>query len=142
MRESGGRRIKRSISVSMRSIKFADRELLDRLKTVTLIQDFVESIIQTSSNASGLTINSSKTTNISLFRNYLHAFLKKNKSIHKHGFDFLVRELQPSDGGLPIEVYVFSNSLDLESYENIQAEIFDHIIASLKFFDLDVFQKL
>ncbi len=147
MRESGGRRIKRSISISMRSIKFCDREMLERLKSINLVRDYVESLITQVEGSliqdeNEFPINSAKATNIGVFRNYLQAYLKRNKSLHKHGFDFLVRELQPSDGGLPIEIYVFTNSVDLEVYETIQAEIFDHIIASLTFFDLAAFQKL
>ena len=148
MRESGGRRIKRSISISMRSIKFANRELLSRLRQIPLIQDYIDNQIKIFEAAGALNedastplINTAKTTNIGLFRNYLNAYLKKNKLIHKHGFDFLVRELQPSDGGLPIEIYVFSNATETEIYENLQAEIFDHVIASLEFFELAVFQK-
>lgn len=148
MRESGGRRIKRSISISMRSIRFCDQELLERLKKIHLIQNYVESLVTNLSRFpavdedSDLIINTARATNIGVFRTYLNIYLKRNKFIHKHGFEFLVRELQPSDGGLPIEIYVFSNDTDLETYENIQAEIFDHIIASLPFFDLAVFQKL
>lgn len=144
MRESGGRRIKRSISISMRSVRFCDASLLEQLKDIELIQEYIQSLRTALPEEEGeaLPINYSKVTNVGVFRSYLHAYLKKNKSLHKHGFDFLVRELQPSDGGLPIEVYVFSNNLDLETYENVQAEIFDHIIASLKFFDLAVFQKI
>lgn len=143
MRESGGRRIKRSISISMRSIRFCDIGLLEELRPISLIKDEVEVLLKNfSKTGDKWLINEAGTTNMSLFRKYVHAYLKKNKSLHKHGFDFIVRELQPGDGGLPLEIYVFSSHLDLESYEALQSEIFDHIIASLKYFQLDVFQKL
>ncbi len=147
MRESGGRRIKRSINIAMRSIRFVDQDFLERMQSIDLIRDYAQSQLSdlegvTDSADTSALINNSRTTNIGLFRNYLSAYLKKNKSLHKHGFDSLVRELQPTDGGLPIEIYVFSTSTDLETYENLQAEIFDHIIASLKYFDLELFVKI
>jgi miniconductance mechanosensitive channel len=78
-------------------------------------------------------------TNIGTFRAYVDAYLKNNEMIHK-GMTFMVRQLQPGPTGLPIEIYVFSNDTAWSRYEALQADIFDHLFAIVKEFDLNVFQ--
>jgi miniconductance mechanosensitive channel len=80
-------------------------------------------------------------TNVEVFRAYLEAYLRNHPGIHTDGLDFLVRELDPSPTGLPIEIYVFTKTTAWLEYERIQAEIFDHLLATAGFFDLRVFQE-
>ena len=79
-------------------------------------------------------------TNIGTFRAYIQAYLRNNSNIHKD-MTFLVRQLSPNSNGVPIEIYVFSNDTNWISYESIQADIFDHLLAVIKEFDLRVFQN-
>ena len=85
-------------------------------------------------------VNGRRQTNIGVFRAYLKGYLKRNPNINQD-MTFLVRHLQPTDKGLPIEVYVFSKVQSWAEYENIQADIFDHILAAIPAFDLRIFQS-
>ena len=85
-------------------------------------------------------INRRALTNIGTFRAYICAYLRNNANIHKD-MTFLVRQLTPSSNGIPIEIYVFSNDTDWINYESIQADIFDHLLAAIKEFDLRIFQN-
>lgn len=146
MSESGGRRIKRSINIDMNSVKFADKELLNKLGNFHLIKDYVEQKekeLQDYNNKLGLNeeivINTKKQTNLGIFRKYLEAYLHMMPTIHED-MTFLVRHLQPTEKGIPMEIYVFSNKQEWSAYESIQADIFDHVLAIIKEFDLNVFQ--
>jgi len=147
MSESGGRRIKRSISIDMSSIKFCDEEMLDRYQKYQLITDYVKSrrTEVTADNESrkidtSELINGRRLTNIGTFRAYLGEYLRQNKDITQE-MTFLMRQLQPTENGLPLEIYVFSADKDWINYEGIQADIFDHLLAALPMFDLRVFQR-
>ena len=85
-------------------------------------------------------MNGRALTNIGTFRAYIQAYLRNNSNIHKD-MTFLVRQLSPGPNGVPIEIYVFSNDTDWINYESIQADIFDHLLAAIKEFDLRVFQN-
>jgi miniconductance mechanosensitive channel len=85
-------------------------------------------------------VNGRNMTNVGTFRAYVIAYLKNHPKIHQH-MTFLVRQLQPTETGLPIEIYVFSNDQVWANYEAIQADIFDHILAVVPLFDLQVFQN-
>ena len=85
-------------------------------------------------------LNSRNLTNIGTFRAYIVAYLRNHENISEN-MTFLVRQLPPSENGLPIEIYVFSNDNEWINYENIQSDIFDHLIASTKYFDLRIFQN-
>lgn len=147
MKESGGRRIKRSISIDMTSIKFCDTELLDKFRGNRFLTKYIEDKekeIDEYHKEFNITpddpINSRKLTNLGTFRIYIEEYLKSNKNIHEN-MTFLVRHLKPNENGLPIEIYVFSNDQIWVNYEKIQADIFDHILAVLSFFELRVFQN-
>ncbi len=147
MEESGGRRIKRSINIDMRSIRFCDDELMERLSHFYLLKDYLrdkQEEIDTHNKKLKLedkdVFNGRKQTNLGIFRQYLKAYLQQNPNIHQN-MTFLVRHLQPTEKGLPIEIYVFSKDQRWAYYESIQADIFDHIIAMLPQFDLKVFQS-
>ena len=146
MSQSGGRRIKRALYLDMNSIKFLDDQLIQNLMTIDYLKDYLfqkqqEIEIYNKKNQCDTTqsINGRRLTNIGTFRAYLNHYLKHHPKIHTN-MTFLVRHLQPSPHGLPIEIYVFSNDQVWANYEAIQADIFDHIIAVVPIFDLRVFQ--
>ncbi len=146
MKESGGRRIKRSLFLDMTSIQFCTDEMLEKFSKFTLLREYLESRQQEieAHNKEGQVdpsqlINGRRQTNIGVFRAYIVSYLKANPKIHKD-MTFLVRQLQPTPQGLPMEIYVFSNDQVWANYEGIQADIFDHILAAVPEFGLRVFQ--
>jgi miniconductance mechanosensitive channel len=148
MRESGGRRIMRSLYIDMNSIKFCNTELLERLCKIDLIHPYVNSRMeeiaqfqQAHANEIDSALDGPQITNIEIFRKYIEAYLKSRTDIHREGMDLLVRSLAPSPNGLPVEVYVFTKSTIWKEYENTQAEVFDHLLAAVPNFDLKVFQQ-
>ena len=145
MSDSGGRRIKRAIHIDMSSIKFCDNDMITRFKKIDIISDYIDSKVaeinesNSGKNGQDSVLNVRALTNIGTFRRYVSAYLKNNSHIHKD-MTFLVRQLTPTNNGLPLEIYVFSKNIDWIDYESIQSDIFDHIIASVKQFDLNMFQ--
>jgi len=148
MSESGGRRIKRSINIDIGSVRFCDQEMLDRFSTIRYIAEYVEKKRQeiTSWNSERKVdaldlINGRHLTNVGTFRAYVIAYLRNHPMIHQD-MTFLVRQLEPVEHGLPLEVYVFSRDQEWSNYEAIQADIFDHILAIAPVFDLRIYQSL
>jgi miniconductance mechanosensitive channel len=147
MQESGGRRIKRSIYINLRSIKFVDIELREKFKRFHLIADFVKSRqaeieaynAQNNVNTSEL-INGRRMTNVGVFRKYAEGFLRIHKGINQNMY-ILVRQLHPEANGLPLEIYCFTKSVAWDEHEAVQADIFDHLLAAASHFDLEVFQN-
>ncbi|MCG8340058.1 MAG: mechanosensitive ion channel family protein [Cytophagales bacterium] len=140
MQEAGGRRIKRAIYIDIDTIKFCDAQLLNKLSTLDLLSAYISEA--TTSNFSPGTKEGKKSlTNVGLYRRYVKAYLKVHPYIHKD-FTFLVRQLQPSEIGLPLEIYVFTNVTNWGIYEEIQSNIFDHLLAILPTFELKPFQSL
>ena len=147
MTESGGRRIKRSLTLDMTSIRFLNDEELEELAKIQLVSDYIrqkqqeiESWNREHAVDSSVIINGRRQTNAGIFRAYVEAYLKNNNKIHKD-MTFLVRQLEPGPSGLPLQIYVFSNDQAWARYEAIQADIFDHLIAALPLFDLRIFQQ-
>lgn len=147
MEESGGRRIKRSINIDMKSVRFCDAKLLDKLSHFYLLKDYIakkqeeiKAFNEKLNVQEGDVYNGRRQTNLGIFRHYLEEYLKQNPKIHQD-MTFLVRQLQPTEKGMPIEIYVFSNDIEWANYEGIQADIFDHVLAILPEFDLRVFQS-
>jgi miniconductance mechanosensitive channel len=147
MSESGGRRIKRSISVDMNSVKFCDDVTLDRFKRIEFISDYIDSRQREIEEYNGsrdfdptVTVNGRRLTNLGTFRHYILSYLRHHPRIHPD-MTLLVRQLAPGSEGLPIEIYCFSNDQVWASYESIQADIFDHLLAVLPEFDLRVYQN-
>ena len=147
MEKSGGRRIKRSIWIDINSISLCDEEMLQKFKKFDLIKEYVENKQKeveeynrvNEFDASEI-INGRRLTNIGTFRAYVEAYLRKNENVN-HNMTFMVRQLEPSEKGLAIQIYVFSNDTDWIRYERIQADIFDHLIAVVPEFGLRVFQR-
>jgi miniconductance mechanosensitive channel len=147
MEESGGRRIKRSINIDMNSVSFLDAAQIEKLRKFHLLKDYIDKKEKeiTDFNTSlhleeGTVTNGRKMTNLGTFRKYLEEYLQHHPMIHKD-MTFLIRHLQPSDKGLPVEIYVFSKDQAWANYEAIQADIFDHVLAIIPEFDLRVFQN-
>ena len=147
MSESGGRRIKRHINIDMNSIRFCDEKLIERLTGIDILRDYIsgrQREIDDDNNSrqinTDMLINGRRMTNIGVFRAYIAAYLRNNPMI-SNDMTFLVRQLQPTDRGLPLEIYVFSSDKVWANYENIQADIFDHLLAAIGIFDLAVYQS-
>lgn len=133
MQESGGRRIKRSIRLDLYYVKFCDEAFLEKFKSQPLLRDFCES--RGSTLVSGI-------SNVALFRDFAEFYLRAHKNISSDGsFTFLVRELQPDENGLPVELYVFTKTTVWSEYEVIQAEVMDFLLSSLSLFGLRSFQR-
>ena len=147
MEESGGRRIKRSLSIDMTSVKFCSNEMINRFTKIQLLKDYIDSKekelneynIRNKIDPSVLA-NGRRMTNLGVFRKYLEGYLHAHPLIHDE-MTFLVRQLQPMDKGIPLEIYVFSKDQEWANYEAIQADIFDHILAVIPEFELKVFQN-
>lgn len=143
MTESGGRRIKRSIFLDQNSVRFLNDDDIARLKEIHLLSDYLESkekeLDQWNAKTEVLA-NQRRLTNLGTFRAYLNAYLENNPHINKT-YSMMVRHLQPSEFGIPLEIYCFSNDIRWVAYEGIQADIFDHLLAILPEFDLRVFQQ-
>ncbi|GIP46305.1 membrane protein [Paenibacillus sp. J45TS6] len=147
MQASGGRRIKRSINIDTSSISFCTEEMIEELQKIHYLTDYVttrldeintynmEHQINTESK-----VNGRQLTNIGVFREYIHQYLRNHPKIHKD-MTLIVRQLAPGDNGLPLEIYAFSNDTNWAVYESVQADIFDHIFAVAPTFGLRAFQN-
>jgi len=147
MEDSGGRRIKRSINIDMNSVTFLDEAQIEKLGNFHLLKDYISNkqkeIAEYNKSLQleeGTVTNGRKMTNLGTFRKYLEEYLQHHPMISNE-MTFLVRHLQPTDKGLPVEIYVFSKDQAWANYEAIQADIFDHTLAILPEFDLHVFQS-
>lgn len=147
MEESDGRRIKRSVSLDMSSIKFCDSAMLNRFEKFELIRDYViqkENELKEYNEQKNISdedyISGRHQTNVGVFRKYLEVYLRQHPMINLE-MTFLIRQLQPTGKGLPIEIYVFSKDQEWANYEAIQSDIFDHIFAVIPEFELKVFQE-
>jgi miniconductance mechanosensitive channel len=146
MQLAGGRRIKRALYIDLSSVKFCTEEMLEKYKRFQLIKDYIENkeneikVFNKDQNFDlKELVNGRRLTNLGTFRAYLKSYLKQRSDVHQ-GLTFLVRHLDPGENGLPIEVYVFAKTIEWGKYEDIQADIFDHIFAVVPHFDLRVFQ--
>jgi len=147
MEESGGRRIKRSVSIDTGSIRFCDSEMLNRFEKFELIRDYVkekENEVREYNKNKKIpqddNISGRRQTNVGIFRKYLEVYLRQHPMVNLD-MTFLVRQLHPTTTGLPIEIYVFCKDKAWANYESIQADIFDHIFAVIPEFELKVYQQ-
>jgi len=146
MQESGGRRIKRSISIDMQSVKFCTPEMLEKFKKIHHLKDYIEEREREIEEYNkehniddSVIVNGRRLTNLGIFRQYLDHYCRTNPRVNTN-LTFLIRHLQPTDAGIPIEVYIFSADNRWAKYEELQADIFDHILAVIPEFELTVFQ--
>lgn len=147
MQVTGGRRIKRSINIDTTSISFCTEEMIEEFQKIQYLTDYIttrldeintynmEHQINTESK-----VNGRQLTNIGVFREYIHQYLRNHPKIRKD-MTLIVRQLAPGDNGLPLEIYAFTNDTNWGVYESIQADLFDHIFAVAPTFGLRAFQN-
>ncbi len=146
MSEDGARRIKRSVHIDMATVRFLDDEEIERFSKFKLLADYIPAKRQELSDfnrrigAESLPANLRKLTNIGTFRAYLYNYIDNHPGIH-HQRTTLVRQLQPGPDGLPVEIYCFAATTDWQAYEDLQSDLFDHILAVAPEFGLSVFQR-
>jgi len=147
MSQSGARRIKRAIYIDVSSIRFHTQDEVNHFTRFALLKDYVKDKEQELSdyNAALATevdaeVNKRRLTNIGTFRAYAFNYLKNHPKIHK-GMTLMVRQLAPGPEGLPLEVYAFTNTTEWAVYEDIQSDIFDHLLAIVPEFGLLLYQK-
>ncbi len=148
MSASGGRRIKRALHIDKNSIRFLTDEEITRFKQFALLSDYiVEKERELADYNAGLPkavaaeVNMRRLTNVGTFRAYIVSYLMHHPEVHESGMTLLVRQLQPGAEGLPIEVYCFTKTTNWNQYEDIQADIFDHLLAIAPEFGLRLFQR-
>lgn len=146
MQESDGRRIKRAINIKQSSVKFLNKEDIEKYSKIDLVNKYLDHREKDNDNYNSnddindsLLINGKRQTNLGVFRKYIDAYLNENPAVNKDMF-LMVRHLEPTEKGIPVEVYCFSNDKEWYNYEHIQADIFDHLIASAPYFDLEIFE--
>ena len=146
MQVSGGRRIKRALIISQKSIHFLLQSDINELQKIELIGPYLQTrnqqIIahnQEHNTNKDVAINGKNLTNFGVFRKYITEYLENHSAINK-GMTLMVRQLAPTPHGIPLEIYAFSADKRWENYEFVMADIFDHLIASLPFFKLEVFE--
>ena len=147
MSESGGRRVKRSIHIDMLSVRFLTDQEIEWFRSFAPLHEYMDSKLEElDAHAAdhvvepGMTSDPRRLTNIGTLRAYIVSYLKQHPDLDTEGMTFLVRQLKPGSQGLPIEIYVFSSDTRWSAYEDIQADIFDHILAMIPEFGLRVFQ--
>ena len=138
MSESGGRRVKRSIHIDMLSVRFLTDQEIEWLRSFAPLHEYMDSKLEElDAHAAdhvvepGMTSDPRRLTNIGTLRAYIVSYLKQHPDLDTEGMTFLVRQLKPGSQGLPIEIYVFSSDTRWSAYEDIQADIFEHILAMI-----------
>lgn len=146
MKEAGGRRIKRALILKQDKIKFLTEEEVEALKKIDLIRSYLtqrNEKIREHNRQQGvnkeLAINGRNLTNLGVFRKYVESYLESHSAINKN-MTLMSRQLAPTTQGLPLEIYAFSSDKRWENYEYIMADIFDHLLAAVPFFGLEVFE--
>lgn len=146
MREFGGRRLKRSIMIKQSTIRYIKDDELDRFKAIQGIRDFITERkleIDLHNERIGadrrIPVNGRNLTNAGLFRKYATWYIENHPGVHKDK-TIMVRQLAPTEHGLPFELYLFTNTVAWVGYESIAGDIFDHLIAAVKYFDLEIFE--
>ncbi len=147
MLDSPGRRIKRALFIRQDTVKYLTNEDIEKLKGIDFLNSYLtqkqkELLLFNESHVvnKDLILNGRHLTNIGVFRKYVELYLAQHSAVHKE-LMFMARQLQPTNNGIPIEVYAFSKDKKWENYEYIQADIFDHLLASIQYFDLEVFES-
>jgi miniconductance mechanosensitive channel len=147
MSESGGRRIARSINIDVNTIRYCTPEMLEKYKHYALVKDYIthkeEDILEynkANSIDTSEIMNGRQQTNLGIFRAYIKAYLNNNPKLN-HNLTMMVRQLQPTEFGVPLQIYAFSSDKQWTNYEEIQSDIFDHIISAAPMFDLRIYQK-
>src|SRR5690606_12160362 len=145
MQETGGRRIKRAIHIKISTIRYLERTEIENLKKIALLSPYIakrEEEIKKYNNENKVDeevlVNGRRMTNVGLFRAYIKAYALHNPNIHQE-LTLLVRQLAPTEHGLPLELYMFTKGTQWAFFEDTMSDIFDHLFAAIKYFDLEVF---
>ncbi|MUK66565.1 mechanosensitive ion channel family protein [Aliivibrio fischeri] len=147
MSDSGGRRIKRAVNIDVNSIRFMTDDEIESLKSIRILREY---LFEKSSEINMFNedlddiphvCNVRQMTNVGIFRAYLTAYLRTHRNIHSHMLS-MVRQLEPTQEGLPLQIYAFTNNPSWAFYESVQADIFDHIYAIMPWFNLRPYQAL
>lgn len=146
MQQSNGRRIKRHILIKANTVRFIHKDEMQDLKKIQLLTSYlehrqadIEKYNAMNNVDKSLSINGRNLTNLGLFRKYINSYIETHPGVNKN-MTIMCRHLQPTEKGIPIEVYVFTTDKRWINYEYIMADIFDHIIASVAYFDLEIFE--
>ncbi|NRB82903.1 MAG: mechanosensitive ion channel [Winogradskyella sp.] len=146
MMASGGRRIKRSVIIKTSSIKFLSDQDIERFKKIELVTNYLNKQseeIRKHNTEKGVDksvlINGRNLTNFGVFRKYLITYMENHAAINKD-MTLMVRQLEPTSQGIPMEIYAFSSDIRWQNYEYIMADIFDHVLASVNYFDLEIYE--
>ena len=146
MTTSGGRRIKRALFIKQETVKYLTKEEVDNLKKIQLITSYLtnrQEDIDNYNTEKGADkewlINGRNLTNLGVFRKYIDSYLNNHSAINKDMM-IMARQLEPTPQGIPLEIYAFSSDKRWENYEYIMSDIFDHLIAALPYFDLEIFE--
>lgn len=148
MKETGSRRIKRAVYIKQSSIRYILNEEVESFRKIHFVKDYIderqkeiqEYNTRTNSDKTIL-VNGRNLTNIGLFRKYLENYLKSHPQLNQE-MTLMVRQLAPSPKGIPMEIYAFAGTTIWEEYEGIMADVFDHIAAAVKYFDLELFEDI
>lgn len=146
MLQGEGRRMKRSIIIKQNTVKFLTPEDLERFKKIELIKPYIEhrakdhqTLNEKNEVDTSMIINGRQQTNLGLFRKYANVYLNKSPAILKDVY-VMVRHLQPTEKGIPLEIVCFCSDKNWVNFEHIQADIFDHLIAAVPYFDLEIYE--
>ena len=146
MSESGGRRIRRSLSIKLDSVKYLSKDEVTALKDIELISSYIETRqtniddYNTENNINKeIPLNGRNLTNIGVFRKYVETYIENHSGVNKDMM-IMVRQLAPTTQGIPLEIYAFSSDKRWQNYEYIMADIFDHVIAAVPYFHLEIFE--
>lgn len=146
MQETGARRIKRAINIDLTSIRFCTDEMLEKYKKVNYLKEYIEEkeielkLHNEDIANTDVLVNGRKLTNVGIFRAYAQNYINNHPMINRE-LTHMVRQLAPTENGLPLEIYVFISDIEWVNYEAAQSNIFDHLIAVTEFFDLRIFQN-
>lgn len=146
MLKSDGRRIKRHVLIKANSVRFIEAHELEKFKQIQHLTNYIEhrqsdidKFNQNNNVDKSVIVNGRNLTNLGLFRKYINQYIQSHPGINKDMM-LMVRHLQPTEKGIPLEIYCFSKDKTWISYEHIMADIFDHVLASVKYFDLEIFE--
>jgi miniconductance mechanosensitive channel len=146
MQASGGRRIKRAVIIKTSKIKFLTDDDIERFKKIELVSEYLKQraaeikVYNESRNVDkSVMMNGRNLTNFGVFRKYLQNYIENHSAINKE-MTLMVRQLEPTPQGIPMEIYAFSSDQRWQNYEYIMGDIFDHVLASVKYFDLEVYE--
>ena len=146
MEESKGRRIKRSLLIKPSSVKFLENDDIEKLKKVDIISNYINSRVKEINNHNtknnidkSMLLNGRNLTNLGLFRVYVEKYLKDHPMTNDN-LTLMCRQLEPTSQGIPIQIYTFSKDKEWTKYEGLTSDIFDHLLSSVKYFDLECFE--